>query len=64
MDGSRQHFQLPRQLQLLFEQLRVHREFSAIQQEIARLQESGATPDTRLLEKKLVLARELEVLSR
>ena len=46
------------------QQLRVHREFSAIQREIARLQESGATPDTHLLEKKLVLARELEALSR
>jgi DNA primase len=46
------------------QQLRAHREFSAIQREIARLQESGVTPDTYLLEKKLVLARELEVLSR
>ena len=46
------------------QQLRVHREFSAIQREIARAQESGATPDTLLLEKKLVLARELEALSR
>jgi DNA primase len=46
------------------QQLRVHREFSAIQREIARVQESGATPDTPLLEKKLNLARELELLSR
>jgi DNA primase len=46
------------------QQLRAHREFSAIQREIARLQESGVTPDTYLLEKKLVLARELEALSR
>jgi len=46
------------------QQLRVHREFSAIQREIARVQESGASPDTHLLEKKLNLARELEVLSR
>ncbi len=46
------------------QQLRVHREFSAIQREIARMQESGSTPDTHLLEKKLNLARELEVLSR
>jgi hypothetical protein len=28
------------------------------------MQESGTTPDTHLLEKKLVLARELEALSR
>jgi DNA primase len=46
------------------QQLRVHRDFSAIQREIARVQESGATPDTHLLEKKLNLARELELLSR
>jgi hypothetical protein len=46
------------------QQLRVHREFSAIQREIARVQESGAAPDTHLLEKKLNLARELELLSR
>ncbi len=46
------------------QQLRVHREFSAIQREIARVQESGAAPDTHLLEKKLTLARELELLSR
>ena len=46
------------------QQLRVHREFSAIQREIARVQESGAAPDTHLLEKKLSLARELELLSR
>ena len=46
------------------QQLRAHKEFSAIQQEIARVQESGATPDASLLEKKLLLARELEVLSR
>ena len=46
------------------QQLRVHRELSAIQREIARLQESGAAPDSPLLEKKLVLARELEALSR
>src|SRR5688572_23622078 len=46
------------------QQLRVHREFSAIQREIARVQESGAAPDSHLLEKKLVLARELEALSR
>ncbi|HUP40101.1 MAG TPA: DNA primase [Vicinamibacterales bacterium] len=46
------------------QQLRVHREFSAIQREIARLQESGAAPDRHLLEKKLALARELELLSR
>ena len=46
------------------QQLRVHREFSAVQREIMRLQESGTAPDTHLLEKKLVLARELEALSR
>jgi DNA primase len=46
------------------QQLRAHREFSAIQREITRLQESGATPDAQLLERKLQLARELEVLSR
>ncbi len=46
------------------QQLRVQREFSAIQREIARLQEAGAAPDTPLLEKKLTLARELEALSR
>jgi DNA primase len=46
------------------QQLRVHREFSAIQREIARLQEAGSTPDTHLLEKRLHLARELETLSR
>ncbi len=46
------------------QQLRVHRDFSAIQREIARMQESGAAPDTQLLEKKLALARELEALSR
>jgi DNA primase len=46
------------------QQLRVHRELSAIQREIARVQESGAAPDTHLLEKKLSLARELELLSR
>jgi DNA primase len=46
------------------QQLRVHREFSAVQREIARVQESGAAPDTSLLEKKLNLARELELLSR
>ena len=46
------------------QQLRAQREFSAIQQEITRLQESGGAPDTQLLEKKLVLARQLEALSR
>jgi DNA primase len=46
------------------QQLRVHREFSAVQREIARVQESGEVPDTHLLEKKLNLARELELLSR
>jgi DNA primase len=46
------------------QQLRVHRELSAIQREIRRVQESGAAPDTHLLEQKLNLARELEVLSR
>ena len=46
------------------QQLRAEREFSAIQREIARLQESGGAADTQLLEKKLILARELEVLSR
>ena len=46
------------------QQLRVHREFSAVQREISRIQESGTAPDTHLLEKKLVLARELEALSR
>ena len=46
------------------QQLRAQREFSAIQREIAQMQESGATPDPGLLERKLVLARELEALSR
>lgn len=46
------------------QQLRVHREFSAIQREIARLQELGTAPDSLLLEKRLELARELEALSR
>lgn len=46
------------------QQLRAEREFSAIQREIARVQESGSTADTNLLEKKLILARELEALSR
>jgi DNA primase len=46
------------------QQLRVQREFSAIQGEIARVQESGAAPDVNLLERKLALARELEALSR
>lgn len=46
------------------QQLRVQREFSAIQGEIARVQESGAVPDADLLERKLALARELEALSR
>ena len=46
------------------QQLRAQREFSAIQREIARMQESGGAPDTHLLERKLVLARELEALSR
>jgi DNA primase len=46
------------------QQLRAHREFSAIQREIAGLQESGGTPDTSLLERKLNLARKLEALSR
>jgi DNA primase len=46
------------------QQLRVQREFSAIQREIARMQEAGAAPDAELLAKKLVLARELEALSR
>jgi DNA primase len=46
------------------QQLRVEREFGAIQREIARLQESGEMPDAHLLAKKLNLARELELLSR
>ncbi len=46
------------------QQLRAQREFSAIQREIARLQEAGSVPDTPLLEKKLILARQLEALSR
>jgi DNA primase len=46
------------------QQLRVEREFGAIQHEIARLQDSGEMPDAHLLAKKLDLARELELLSR
>jgi len=46
------------------QQLRAQKEFSAIQREIARLQEAGDAPDAGLLERKLALARELEVLSR
>jgi hypothetical protein len=46
------------------QQLRAQREFSELQQEITRLQESGGTPDVELLRKKLDLARELELLSR
>jgi DNA primase len=46
------------------QQLRAERDFSAIQREIARLQESGGSIDTSLLDKKLLLARELEALSR
>jgi DNA primase len=46
------------------QQLRAEREFSAIQREIDRLQEAGEKTDPQILERKLNLARELEVLSR
>jgi DNA primase len=46
------------------QQLRAEKEFSAIQREIARIQEAGGMADADLLEKKLMLARELEALSR
>ena len=46
------------------QQLRAERDFVEVQREIRRLQEAGEQADTRILEKKLALARQLEELSR
>jgi DNA primase len=46
------------------QQLRAERDFVEVQREIRRLQEAGEQADTRMLEKKLALARQLEELSR
>jgi DNA primase len=46
------------------QQLRAERDFVDVQREIRRLQEAGEQADTRMLEKKLALARQLEELSR
>jgi hypothetical protein len=46
------------------QQLRAERDFVEVQREIRRLQEAGEQADTRILQKKLALARQLEELSR
>jgi DNA primase len=46
------------------QQLRAERQFAEIQREIRRVQEAGEQADSRILEQKLALARELERLSR